>query len=441
MDSGVTRVCADDRWRGFSWIGLVAWLCLAGAPVSAQRATASHEYDPEGHRWNGLGELVAAAAEAGVTLRTPRRIDVDALDARDALLIVYPVRPPPARSIGAFLRRGGRVALADDFGAGAPLLRRYDIERQPSSGDAPAYRGTPALAIARGDGNHPLSRGVTALVTNHPSALHHRSLPAIFYLGRRSDALVLTGAVAEGRFVALGDPSVLIDNMLAFRGNRRFAQNLVAFLSAGRGGRVYLATPRTELAGEDVEADGSRWATLAHRLDAAEIPPAAMRVLAALVLALLAIAALGSLPRRSPYRAETLLPKAIFGGGYAGHLAFFRERRRNLLYPALAYKLELEQALVDRLGLPPHPLLRDLTRALTRSGMPERSRAALRKLLIELDELARRQDLPPSAPRVKRRTLRGMIDTGERALRWLDEHPSSGRQPEGQRPSQPMEKR
>jgi len=388
--------------------------------MATPRASAQQDYSVGDHAWNGLDRLIEVAASRGVDLRTSRRVDVDALTGRDALMIVYPTTPPPARSIGAFLRRGGRLALADDYGSGSELLARYQITREAAASDAPAYRGQPGLLIARGDGNHPLSRGVSALVTNHPVQLHHDSLPAIFFLGSRDQALVLTGVVGEGRFVALGDPSLLINNMLEFRGNQHFAANLMSFLSAGRGGLVYLVTPETELVGVDSERSSAGFGDWRRRLDEAQVPAAAMRVLSVLFLALVLIVGLSALPRRSPYRVDKLLPQALFGGGYAGHLAFFTARRRNLLYPAIAYKVELEQALVARLELASHPLLRDVVEALRQHQMPEPEVARLRSLLLELDELARLEDLPPGPPKVSRRDLRRMVNTGEGALAWLE---------------------
>jgi len=422
MDFRLTRVRRCDGPSPHPWarrllaLGLLLGVC--------SRARAQDDYSVGHDAWNGLGRLVALAASEGFDLRVPTRLDVDSLRSQDALLIVYPTRPPPAGSIGAFLRRGGRVALADDFGSGAALLARYQVTRSAPAPGAPELRGEADLSIAQSDGNHPLSRGVQALVTNHPMALHHADLPAIFHLGRPDDALVLTGAVGSGRFVALGDPSVLIDNMLEFRGNRRFALNLLPYLAGGRGGRIYLVTPSAELVGA-VNPDSPAATSLSEwrdGFDRAELPPAAMRVLSLLFVALLLLGALTSLPRRTPYRVDDLLPRGLPGGGYAGHIAFFSQGRRNLLYPAIAYKLELEQALVQQLSLAPHPLLRDVLAALTRAKMPREEMKSLRELLLELDELSRREDLPPGPPKVSQRALSRMVKTGERALEWIAAH-------------------
>src|SRR5436305_1984052 len=63
-------------------------------------------------------------------------------------------------------------------------------------------------------------------------------------------AAVAAGARGDGRFVALSDPSVLINDMLAFDGNLAFAAKLLDFLAPVRPGRIILITGDTALTGE-----------------------------------------------------------------------------------------------------------------------------------------------------------------------------------------------
>ncbi|MDH5491251.1 MAG: hypothetical protein OEY14_04805, partial [Myxococcales bacterium] len=155
----------------------------------------------------------------------------------DSLLIVYPTRALPASGLSEFLGRGGRIALADDYGSGESLLRVYGITRRPGvRGDPATLRSNPGLPVARAAIQHPLTEGVGTLVTNHPAILEHAELRPIFALEGDADGLLLTGAVGEGRLLALSDPSVLINNMLEFRGNRRFARNLLRYLGGDEAG-------------------------------------------------------------------------------------------------------------------------------------------------------------------------------------------------------------
>ena len=82
---------------------------------------------------------------------------------------------------------GGRVAIADDFGAGQSLLDGFRIERSAATGRrALRLRGNRNLLIATPGARHPLALDVRALVTNHPQVLHHGELEAIFSLSRRA---------------------------------------------------------------------------------------------------------------------------------------------------------------------------------------------------------------------------------------------------------------
>ncbi|MCB0900488.1 MAG: hypothetical protein KDC40_16885, partial [Actinobacteria bacterium] len=83
------------------------------------------------------------------------------------------------------------------------------------------------------------------------------------------------------------------------------------------------------------------------------------------------------------------------------------------------YKFELEGELMRRLGLEGQPLLRDVLAAAEVYGLTAAERESLRALLLELDEIRRKIDLPPAPPRVGPRDLRRMVDTGEAILARL----------------------
>ena len=104
---------------------IAVWLGVCG-----EAARADTDYDPASESWNGLSQLVQAARDTGVRVDTPRRLDVGTLTPRDGLLLVYPTGPLPVEGISGFLKAGGRVALADDYGSGATLLAAYQITRR-----------------------------------------------------------------------------------------------------------------------------------------------------------------------------------------------------------------------------------------------------------------------------------------------------------------------
>lgn len=381
-------------------------------------------YRLESRDWDGLSELVAIADAAGVHLDTPREIDVSTLSGNDALFILFPGEPLPRASLSAFLRAGGRIAIADDFGEAGALLQSYGIRRSAPhlSSEVSYLRGNPALPLARPRSRHPLREDVHMLVTNHPAVLRHSELEPIAAFDEGPDALVLAGAVEEGRLVAIGDPSMFINNMLQFRDNRRFAENVFRYLDGGRGGRVLVATSTTQLTGRFGDGTGNpiarldEWlADFAH----ADTPPIALTLLAVVLVSILMVFAVSTLPLRSPYSSEALHPPAQYGGGFAGRVGFFAKRGGSLVHPALVYKFELEGELVRILGLDGRPLLRDVAAAAREAGLSGPDLQALRDLLLELDALRTRVDHPPAPPKVSPRDLHRMVDTGERILQRL----------------------
>jgi hypothetical protein len=404
--------------------------------IASRSAHADDDYDPASREWNGLASLVEIADRAGVPLEVVDELDIGTLGPNDALLIVYPTRDLPVAGLSELMRAGGRVAIADDFGEGGPLLEVYGIERVAGAPpDAPHLQANEALPVARAVSGHALADGVAALVTNHPATLRHPALEPLFAFDDGSGdeaperALVLAGAVGEGRLVAISDPSILINNMLELRDNRRFAENLVRYLDAGTGGRVILARGEAELTGVYGEpgAGGpfhalTSWLT---RIAHADAPGAAVLVFAIVIAAILIVIAMGALPRRSPYEGSAMFARPPASGGFIGRVGFFRRHPDDLLPPALVYKYELEGELVRLLGLGGRPLLRDVVMALRERGLREADVALARALLVELDDLRRRQDLPPSPPRVAARRFRQMVATGEHLLGRLHEAAST----------------
>lgn len=394
---------------------MLAWLV-------ACRALAQADFAPEGDAWNGVSELLEIARQRG-TVRWVDRLDAGALRSQDALLILGPREAPPAAAVTGFLRSGGRVALADDFGGGEALLRTFQIGRdEPSRDRAPRLRGNPELLVARPHGRHRLTTGVSALVTNHPRIVYHRELAPIFELAD-AEAVVLAGAVGEGRLVAIGDPSVLINNMLELGGNRRFAENLLDYLGE-RGGTLYVLGPQARLVGRFGEPGADRPLheprALLERLSHIDVPPLAVRV-GTLALAVIAvILVLGALPTRTPYRSERMFAPPSADGGFVGRVGYYARGGRDLLTPLMVYKFELEAELLRRLELKESTLLRDVVAAAKRRGLAEGDLTALRELLLTLDTLREQVDRPPAPPRIGERRFRALVATGERLLSLLE---------------------
>lgn len=407
-----------NRSTRAAWLALPLLFSAGGARAQDHRG----DYDLRSDAWNGLSQLLTAAEGAEAIVEAPDRLDVGTLQPGDALLVVYPTADMPVAGIASFLRAGGRVALADDFGRGNELLDLYRIARQPPTApDAPRLRGNEDLIVATPGEPHVLTDGVTAVVANHPQTVYHAELAPILSFGDRpGNALVLAGAVGEGRLVAIADPSILINNMLQFRGNRRFASNLVGYLTAGRSGRIYLITGDTRMVGRFGEPGADR---PLHDLRAAleqfarsPLPPAFLQAAAfGIALILLAFAAT-ALPRRSPYEGRAMFARPAVAGGFWGRVAYFRDRPANLLQPLMVYKFELEGEIVRRLDLKGRTLLRDVLAAMRKRGMAERDVTEMKSILLELDELRERQDRPPAPPRVGPARMHQLLASAERIL-------------------------
>jgi len=343
----------------FLRLALLSTMVASSAPstLRAQTSAASGDFATENAQWNGLSELLAVAAEEDAELVVTSRLDLGTLTPVDGLLVVYPTEGLPTEDLSDFMRAGGRIAVADDFGAADSLFRVFRIGRADPNPDAPSVlrlRGNDELLVARPLTQHPLTEGVGAVVTNHPRILFHAELEPIFAIGDQ-EAIVLAGAVGEGRLVAIGDPSLFINNMLELDGNRRFASNLLLYLRGDSGGRLYLVPPGGELVGRYGEPGADRpfhdLRTTIERLSELELPPLALRIVAVAVIAILLIFVAGVLPRTSPYRASAMFREEAVAGGLSGRVEWYRARPSDLLEPTLVYKLELEAMLSARLGV------------------------------------------------------------------------------------------
>lgn len=371
-----------SRARGAASIAAALLLAVACSLGSRARAEPA---------WDGLERLIALAEAAHVELIAPRALSLSQVSGRDALLLVNPQRPLPVGALSTFLREGGRIALLDDFGSGGRFLAAYQVERLPAPHAGPALRDDPRLLIAYPRSDHPLAEGVPLLLTNEASVLRHPDLKPVFVFGRGEHALALAGAVGAGRLVAVGDASLLINQLLSLPSHERFARNLLEYLSVA-GGRVWLVGPNTVLSGSYGERDkqGLAWVDgWLKRVAHPDLPPGVLTLMAFALAAIAALVALNALPRKSPYLRAALFPDDTVYAGFAGRVALAKQPGSNLLWPLLDLKQELEAELTQRLGMA-GPF--DAERAVREAARRGVSKQRLERLLAELSELASRAD-------------------------------------------------
>ncbi|HEX5656594.1 MAG TPA: DUF4350 domain-containing protein [Polyangiales bacterium] len=390
---------------------LAAWLLgsvVAGSPAVAQTA------------WDGLETLTSLAKEAEIPLLTPAALDLAQLTPRDALLIVSPESALPTNAFTTFLRDGGRVALLDDFGSGERLLSAYQVQRLTAPIDqVPALRDDPNLLVAYPASEHPLVEGVDLLLTNRASALRHRDLKPVFTFGRSEAALVLAGAVGAGRLVAVGDGSVLINQLLALPEHQRFAKNLLGYLQRP-GGRLFLIAHDTSFEGTYGGSSGyglSYVDGFLKRVTHPDLPPGVLSLLSFGLCAIAAVMVAGSLPRRSPYVRNELAPRVH--AGFAGRVSLRERDAPNLVWTLLDYKRELASELTRKLSLPPSPSVATVLAALRQRGWQEPQLSELNGLLSRLEQIASATESDPKPPRIRVSELRNVVRQGEELLTRL----------------------
>jgi hypothetical protein len=201
-------------------------------------------FDPSGSDWEGCARLVELAREelGAARVLVVEEVDYERLGPTDGVLLIHPEGSYDLDELSTFMRLGGRVAVVDDFGDGDRLLDRFRIARGPAPVDPlQMLRGNPQLPIAIPASGHPIVADVAQVVLNHPTTVKHGELSSLLRIPRIGGELgpdvALAGQVGEGRLVAVGDPSVFINQMLRFPGNRALARNLVAYLLEGAGER------------------------------------------------------------------------------------------------------------------------------------------------------------------------------------------------------------
>ncbi len=348
--------------------------------------------------WEGTSEFYALAQEdlGKARVEVVSSIDYEHLTKDDGLVVLHPENELDYTELSAFLRAGGRMAVLDDRGESARFLARFQIRRvEAPRNPAQSLRDNPDLAIAvpavelvagQEQNRHPVVAGVDRVVTNHPTALVHPNLTQVLKipaLGEPDATLAVTGIIAKsGRLFAMGDPSVLINEMLRYPGNRAFASGLVKYLvenDAGisRGGKLYVVANGFGQKGHfggthgpfgELSSISESLASFASEVAKNGLPGSlaiALAVLAAGGVALWAFSFSAKLYRRAVPR-YALAPLLAAQGGLAGRAAVLAAPTTDPVLPLLELRAALSDALCDRLGLArlssPDQILSELTK-------------------------------------------------------------------------------
>lgn len=373
--------------------------------ISTPNAQAFTDYDPQSGAWNGTRELIRIATEAEVDLHPVTTLDWENVQKGQGILVLYPQSNIGLADLSAFLDEGGRVAWLDDFGESGPFLDWFQFRREENiRGAIPRTPDLPELLLARPHAQHPLTAGVDMLVTNIPTALSHRSLTPYYVFAGTDQGLLLVGQIGRGRLVVGGDPSVVVNTMMRFPGNRRFARNLVDFLASHRGGRITMVTGDFRVRGfyrgrpntGRARAAVNTLNDLVHQASVTLSMPAVMRPFAMSVAIIVATIMAAVMWGRRP--SERYGPRGPEGSpaGLTERLSLFGVQSANFLFPAMVARRVLEQTLLRASGLkPPVDIRYVLERTATR--LTDAQRAEVKSLLVELDALSEQADEGPRA--------------------------------------------
>ncbi len=403
-----------------SSVARFALVLVACAAVFASRSALAKPLDVDGHDWEGLSDFVQAAHEeiGDARVLATSTLNYDDVKKEDGIILIHPERALDVDSLASFMRSGGRVVLLDDFGTGDALLKHFGLQRVPMPArPAEFLRNNPQFAIAEPAGAHPVVRDVTKLVTNHPTGLRHPDLSPVLKLRGIDEPDVLlaeAGAVGEGRLLAVGDGSLVMNSMLRFPGNRAFARGIVRYAVEDdnrfkRSGRLFIASGAFEQRGSFGEREGlaKEWherlreasdAVTSARKDG--LPPSVAYILAIFVglgIVLWVGSRAGRTHRASAPRFTRGVP-LLAQGGVAGHAAVIGAPKTSRALALLELKSALEEGLAGSLGLELVPSHEELVhrledaRILDADGMRTLKQLLLRMASVETMVLSRRTD-------------------------------------------------
>jgi hypothetical protein len=375
---------------------------LVAGPASAA------PFDLAQSDWEGGAELVrlARAELGGSRVEATTRVDFGELKPDDGLILLYPERSLDVDELAKFMRAGGRVILLDDFGRGESLLANFGLKRVPSPRHpAESLRKNAQLALAEPASAHPVVADVNRVVTNHPTGLAHPDLSPVLKIrgaGGDPDVVVaVAGAVGKGRLLAVGDPSIVMNSMLRYAGNKTFARGLVRYgvdsdAWGKRGGRLFIASGNFEQKGSfGGERDAiSEWLRdVRDLLDQIrkEGLPAVLAYGAAMALGLALVvwvgARAGRLHKPSVPRFVRHVP-AVAQGGVAGHAAVIGAPQTTRVLALLELKSALEEQLTMLLGLAKVPGHQELLDQIGQRGLLDAEGLhTLRGLLLRMSNV------------------------------------------------------
>jgi hypothetical protein len=216
--------------------------------------------------------------------------------------------------------------------------------------------------------------------------------------------LSVAGAVGQGRLLAVGDSSVLMNSMLRYPGNRALAAALVRYATEDdvwgrRDGKLYVLAndfATTGTFGAESRLDGALGEVSRTLQEALEtLRHDGMPSLAAYLLALaVGLGVVGWTSARAGHPHRAIAPRFVkptpvaMQGGVAGRAAVLAAPGTSRMLAMLEMKSALEEDLATRLGLDRAPPAEELAKRARAAGLLDAGQAeALARLLKMLGEM------------------------------------------------------
>ena len=209
-------------------------LVLMLASLVPVRALAG-AFELGGRDWEGLGDFVNIARTelADGQVVPTGTLDFKTLSPDDGVVIFHPTATSTSRVSRASCGAAGASSCSMTT---APAAH---CSSTSSSRACRCRRGRPSRCVTVRSSpspepvsSHPVTNDVKHVVTNHATGLSHpdlSSILAVHAVGQPDVLVAVAGMVGQGRLLAVGDPSILINNMLRYPGNRQFGKNLVHY--------------------------------------------------------------------------------------------------------------------------------------------------------------------------------------------------------------------
>ncbi len=260
--------------RGFGAIASMAMaITLLAVSMTAPVVSSTADFSIFNSGWNGTSNLAVLTYQAGkfaptfrvessgtdITVAQTELTDFDLGPATDSLVVIGPTKQFTAAEgelVGDFVRNGGILLLADDFGTGNGLLAEMGATSRFSGHLVMdlAFEKQPEFPVCFDLEQDPMTKNVSTLLLNYPSSLVlNTSVSEV--VGRTSIASWLDTSgnrlqepgeqrgpfpvlarerLGLGAIILLSDPSLLINGMSGNLDNGVFATNLMNSISQER---------------------------------------------------------------------------------------------------------------------------------------------------------------------------------------------------------------